>query len=140
MSESFLHFSRAEVAAGITFASGDHFVGRGRKRVLVQGVKLDTDTLRNLANQVGERWYATGRNPGQLYEAKRIVLARHLLQRDKYESLRFRAYSSAVSKMFSNRAVLTRKKNSPTLREKVSAAVSSIPVFVGKGGQLEWLF
>lgn len=139
MSESFLHFSRAEVAAGITFASGDHFVGRGRKRVPVQGVKLDTDTLRNLANQVGERWYATGRNPGQLYEAKRIVLARHLLQRDKYESLRFRAYSSAVSKMFSNRAVLSRKA-SPTLRQKVSAAVSSFPVLVGKGGQLEWLF
>ena len=139
MSESFLHFSRAEVAAGIAYASKDHSVGKGRKRVLVQGVKLDTDTLRNLANQVGERWYATGRNPGQLYEAKRIVLARHLLQRDKYESLRFRAYSSAVSKMFSNRAVLSRKA-SPTLGQKVSAAVSSFPVLVGKGGQLEWLF
>lgn len=139
MSESFLRFSRAEVAAGIAYANVAHYIGKGRKRVRVDGVKLDTDTLRNLANHVGERWYATGRNPGQLYEAKRTVLAEHLLQRDKCESSRFRAYSSAVSKMFSNRAVLSRKA-SPTLRQKVSAAVSSFPVLVGKGGQLEWLF
>lgn len=144
MSESFLHFSRAEVAAGILFASEDHFVGKGQKRVFVEGVRLDTDTLRNLANHVGEEWYAAGRDPRHLYEAKGAVLARHLLQRDKQESTRFHAYSSAVSKMFSNRSVFAKRKRTQksgdTLRQKIATAVTSFPMLEGKGGQLEWIF
>lgn len=109
MSQSFLHVSDAEVAEGIEFARHDHTSGRGAKRKVIKGMRLDSDFLRMLANETGKLWCRRGRAPGGLYNAKREVLARHLSERTLAGTERFNAYSSAVSKIFSRRATFAGK-------------------------------
>lgn len=99
MSGSFSHFSADEVGEGLRF---------GKERY---DIYLDRDTLRRLANDTGRRWYADGKKPGHLIRAKRQALENDLWIRNRCDQDRRNAYSSAVSKMFSLRAQLRKKKS-----------------------------
>ncbi|MDP2815211.1 MAG: hypothetical protein Q8O19_00855 [Rectinemataceae bacterium] len=97
MSGSFSDFSADEVGEGLRF---------GKERF---GIYLDRDTLRRLANETGKRWYAGGKRPGHLVQAKRQALDNDLWIRDRCDQDRRNAYSSVVSKMFSLRAQFRKK-------------------------------
>lgn len=130
------------MAKGIAYASSDHTVGRGRDKRLVAGIRLDPDMLRTLANAVGHHWYKTYRKrPDSFYTAKREILLRLLPQRCRDDSTRFLAYSSAVSKLFSDRAAYVRKRRAPEPSVVTSRTVPDPSLFgEGKDGQRVMLF
>lgn len=112
MSTSFRHFSVDEVQSGLRYASEEH------------RIELDRDTLRRLANDTGNRWYTGGRRRGLLLQAKRECLNEDLWIRSRCDADRRNAYSSAISKIFSERARLARLKRRPKLAER--ATVQSV--------------
>lgn len=91
MTGSFRHFSVKEIDAGMQFALTTH------------NVHLDRDTLRNIADKTGIKWYEEGRKSGMLLQAKRDALDEYLKQYNKTESHRRNVYSRTVGKLFSTR-------------------------------------
>jgi hypothetical protein len=142
LESSFLHFSTADVAKGIAYAKSDHTVGRGKDKRVVLGASLDADMLRTLANAVGNHWYKTHRRrPKSFYTAKREILLRLLPQKCRDDSTRFNAYSSAVSKLFSDRAHYARQRRAPTPDTVALRTLPDPSLFgEGKNGQREMLF
>ncbi len=139
MENTFTHFSFDEVTAALAFAKTDHTSGRGKDKYTIKGASLDRDTLRNIANETGDLWASRGKRPGQcLYAAKREVLSRKLTRRDRQDSNRFNAYSSAVSKLFSARSKWSKKRREPSNTHP--SPLPGIPVIIGKNGQREWTF
>ena len=130
MTESFLRFSTAEVAVGVTYVQ------------TTKKVSVNPDLVRLLANETGEQWITTGRTSGRLYAIKREVLARHFTRRTPEELVRFDAYSSAVSKLFSVRSVLARARRRERGIPEPASTPADLPVNVEeeKNGQLAWLF
>lgn len=142
MESSFLHFSSADVAKGIAYVGSDHYVGRGKDKRFVQGVHLDADMLRTLANAVGHHWYKVfQKRRDSFYAAKREMLRQFLPQRCRDDSVRFEAYSSAVSKLFSNRAHYARQRRAPA-PDTVTHRTFPDPSLFGeeKSGQRVMLF
>lgn len=142
MESSFLHFSTADVAKGIAYARSDHTVGRGKDKRVVLGAVLDPDMLRTLANAVGIHWYTKHRRrPKSFYTAKRETLLRLLPQQCRNDSVRFDAYSSAVSKLFSNRAHYARHRRASEPNVVTPRTIPDPSLFgEGKDGQRVMLF
>lgn len=139
MENAFTHFSFDEVTAALTYAKTDHTSGRGKDKYTIKGTSLDRDMLRNIANETGRLWASRGKRPGQpFYAAKREVLSRKLTRRDRDDSNRFNAYSSAVSKLFSARSKWSKKRSGPSNTHY--SPPPGIPVTTGLNGQREWLF
>jgi hypothetical protein len=142
LESSFLHFSSADVAKGVAYASNDHVVGRGKDKRAVLGASLDSDMLRTLANAVGVHWYTKHRRrPKSFYTAKRETLLRLLPQSCRNDSVRFDAYSSAVSKLFSNRAHYARHRRASEPSVVTPRTIPDPSLFgEGKDGQRVMLF
>lgn len=139
MEKTFTHFSFDEVTAALTYAKTDHTSGRGKDKYTIRGTSLDRDMLRNIANETGRLWASRGKRPGQPFcAAKREVLSRKLTRRDRDDSNRFNAYSSAVSKLFSARSKWSKKRSGPSNTHP--SPPPGIPVTTGLNGQREWLF
>lgn len=104
----FQHFSPREIEVGLAYAK-EKF-----------DITLDTTALRALADGTGMRWYREGRVPNMLPSAKREVLRTRHWEQNATDTARRNAYSSAISKMFSERAkVLRQQARAP---RKTSAA------------------
>lgn len=106
---AFLHFSTSEVENGLSYAQQEHHVC------------LNRDTLRDLANRTGIRWYASGRRPGGLVSAKRLVLA-DLWEKHRIDTERRNVYSSAISHMFGLRSAESRRR-----RARCGTAATATP-------------
>ncbi len=82
MAGSFTHFTPEEVDYGLRYGKEKH------------GIHLDRDTLRRLANDAGKRWYAGGKKPQHLVNAKRQALENDLWIRDRCDADRRNAYAA----------------------------------------------
>ncbi len=130
----FVVVSREEIEVGLKYAADK------------DGILLDADMLRTLANGAGALRKATGRG---LYEAATVILKKYLTQRGKDEQARYAAYFHAAMKIFNRRRVLQQKaaamipkpaKVPPKVKKTASKKEErKIPITVGKKGQLKWL-
>lgn len=131
-SRSFRHFSESELDAVLQKISTE------------KHIFLDRALLRQLANDTGIRWYATGKKPGLLQHAKRHVFhASALTQRSESEEHRHDAYSSGVSMLFSARGVAAKARKAAQNRRPQSQyhpAPASPPYGFGEDGQGMFFF
>lgn len=125
MSSSFRHFSADEVGKGLSYA---------RDRL---GIVLDRDTLRALADSTGIRWYASGRKPTLLQQAKGEAL-NELWQRNQMDVARRNAYSSVVASMFSARR--RRKPMQATKKIKRPDSTALDPTLFGTNDKGQGIF
>lgn len=128
MTSSFKYFSADEVENGLRYAKEE------------LKVTLDRDMLRTLANMIGERWVKQGRIPRTLHTIKQGILLERIKQRDRNETDRRNAYSSAISKMFSIRAHQSKKSSKRARTDAHKDPRSESPPSVDRYGQLQLPF
>lgn len=113
---SFLSVSSAEADTGLSYARGKF------------GVTLDRDMLRTLADKTRARMHTSGES---LESARFAVMREHLRQTDSNAQTRYKAYASAIGKIFADRRVQKRQ----AMKDQGGIAAKHAPSQSPKRGQ-----
>ena len=125
MADSFTHVSDDELDTGIIYAKTKY------------NVQLNRDLLRTAANQTGSRRVTSG-EPFELVRYK--VLTLHLTRRDKDSNDRYKAYSGAIGKIFSERRKFAAAARKKTTTPKTATKKAIKGRVCQDDGQFAWTF